>query len=202
VVFLNCYPAAENVVSLCINNYQGAVSIVKHLLEHGYKKIGMIKGPEDNVDAQGRLRGLNDTLKKDKIELKSQYLVSGDFSIKSGYYGFTRLMSQRDRPEAIFAANDMMALGAYEAATHSGLRIPEDVAVVGFDDIFLSRLLNPRLTTVHAPIIELGNKAMEYLLKMIEGEVNSKRAYHEEFSTGLVIGGSCGCKISRTTNIL
>jgi len=202
VVFLNCYPVAENVVSFSINNFQGATSIVEHLIEHGYKKIGMIKGPEDNVDAQDRFKGFKTTLKRNKIEFDSSYLISGDFSIKSGFYGFSRLMSQRDKPEAIFTANDMMAIGAYEAAAHFGLKIPEDIAVVGFDDIFLSRLLIPRLTTVHVPIIELGSKAMQYLLNMIDGTVNRKQAYREELTTGLVIGGSCGCKISHSNDIV
>ena len=104
-----------------------------------------------------------------------------------------RLMSQPHKPEAIFAANDMMAVGAYEAAGSSNIKIPQDVAVVGFDDIYLSRLLSPRLTTVHVPIVELGTKAMRYLLKMITGEVDPKMPCCEELSTDLVIGGSCGC---------
>ena len=102
-------------------------------------------------------------------------------------------MSQPRKPEAIFAANDMMAVGAYEAAKDANVNIPQDIALVGFDDILLSRLLTPRLTTVHVPIVELGTKAMRYLLRMISKEVDQNKPYCEKFSTGLVIGGSCGC---------
>ncbi|MCI0531766.1 MAG: substrate-binding domain-containing protein, partial [candidate division Zixibacteria bacterium] len=108
---------------------------------------------------------------------------------------------QPKKPEAVFAANDMMALGAYEAARTSNILIPQNVAVTGFDDIFLSRLLNPRLTTVHVPITELGSKAVRHLLKMISGEVNPERSFREELSVGVVIGGSCGC-VSTTSQLL
>jgi len=87
----------------------------------------------------------------------------------------------------------MMAVGIYEAARNAGIKIPEDIAVVGFDDIYLSRLLQPRLTTVHVPIQELGSRAIQYLFKMIDGEADQKEPYREELATGLVVGGSCGC---------
>jgi DNA-binding LacI/PurR family transcriptional regulator len=105
-------------------------------------------------------------------------------------------MTLAEKPEAIFAANDMMALGVYEGAKVLKIRIPEDIAVTGFDDVYLSRLLSPRLTTVHAPIEELGSKAVRYLLRVINNEVNPLEAYHEKLSTGLIIGGSCGCLIN------
>ncbi|NIW44906.1 MAG: substrate-binding domain-containing protein [Gammaproteobacteria bacterium] len=104
-----------------------------------------------------------------------------------------RLLSQTRKPEVIFTANDMMALGSFEAARVSNITIARDIALAGFDDIFSSRLLFPRLTTVHVPIMEMGSKAVRYLLKMINGEVDPKAPYREELSTGLVIGGSCGC---------
>jgi len=102
-------------------------------------------------------------------------------------------MSQPHKPEAIFAANDMIASGVYEAARNSNIQIPQDVSIVGFDDIYLSRLLVPRLTTVHVPIVELGQKAVRYLIKMMTGEVDPKTPYRETVSTGLVIGGPRGC---------
>lgn len=183
----------DRYISFRIDNYRGAAANVEHLVEHGYKKIGMIKGPEGNCDAEERFSGFKNTLEKHNIDFNPAFVVNGDFTSKSGYYGFMRLMSQSDKPEAVFAANDMMALGAYEAAKDSNIVIPDHVALTGFDDVFLTRLLTPRLTTVHAPITELGNKAVSYLLKMISGEVEVDQPYHESLSTGLVIGGSCGC---------
>lgn len=201
VVLLNCPVEAENIVSFSINNYQGAYSAVEHLINHGYTKLGMIKGPEKNADAQARWLGFYDALKKHGLDLNSSHIIAGDFSMRSGYYGFTRLLNQKEKPDAIFAANDMTAVGIYEAASNTGLRIPQDIAVAGFDDIFLSRLLNPRLTTVHVPIMELGSSAMRYLIRMIEGDVDINKSYKVELSTGLVVGGSCGCNGSGLKSI-
>ncbi|MBL7095639.1 LacI family DNA-binding transcriptional regulator [candidate division KSB1 bacterium] len=193
MVLLNSCNSNNNSVCFNINNYQGAFTITEHLIGHGYKNIGMIQGPEGNCDADERFRGFSDALLKNNITIQDSLIVSGDFTAKSGYYGFIRLMSQSQKPEAIFAANDMMAVGVYEAARSSNINIPQDVAVVGFDNIYMSRLLTPRLTTVHVPIVELGTKAIRYLLKMIKNEVDANLPYCEELSTGLVIGGSCGC---------
>jgi LacI family transcriptional regulator len=194
IVLINSCPDLADVVNFQIDNYQGAFSLVEHLIWHGYKEIAIVKGPSENFDAQERHLGFLDALHKNNLSSKSSFEVSGDFEIKSGYYAFMRLMSQSKKPEAIFMSNDMMAVGAYEAAKVSNIKIPQDVAIVGFDDIYLSKLLNPRLTTIHVPISELGAKAVNYLLRMINGEVNPKKTYTEVLSIGLVIGGSCGCK--------
>jgi DNA-binding LacI/PurR family transcriptional regulator len=193
IVLINSCPDLTDAVSFQIDNYQGAYSIVEHLIGHGYKEIAIIKGPAENCDSQERYSGFLDALHKNNLSSKSSFEVSGDFGIKSGYYAFMRLMSQSKKPDAIFISNDMMAVGAYEAAKVSNIHIPHDVALVGFDDIYLSKLLNPRLTTVHVPISELGAKAVNYLIRIINGEVNAKQTYKEVLSTGLVIGGSCGC---------
>ena len=194
VVLMNISRNIENVVSFNIDNYQGAFTIVEHLIQkHGYKNIGMILGPEGNWDAAERYRGFRDALAQYSIPLKENLIVQGSFTAQSGYYGFGRLMSQKEKPEAIFAANDMMAVGIYQAAREVNLSIPHDVAVVGFDDIYLSKLLTPRLTTMHVPIFELGSKAIRYLFKMIEDPETFKKPYREDLTTGLMIGQSCGC---------
>jgi len=195
VVLLNCGVNDENVVSFSIDNYRGARQIVAHLINHGYKKIGMIKGPERNIEAQNRYKGFRDILEEKGIEYRSEFVLSGDFSISAGNYGFLRLMSLEDKPEAIFAANDYTAIGIYQAARNLNIKIPEDIAIVGFDDILTSSIIVPKLTTVHAPIVELGRRALNHLVKMIEGDIDLKEPYKEELSTGLVIGESCGCKI-------
>lgn len=201
VVLVNVCREMKKVVSFNINNYQGAFAITEHLIKHGYQKIGMILGPEGNCDAQERYRGFKDALVHHGLKFRKERTVQGDFSVRSGYYGFVRLMSQQQKPQAIFAANDMMAVGVYEAARESNIRIPQDVAVVGFDDIYLSRLLNPRLTTVHVPISELGSKAIQYLFRMVNQEVDANTPYREELTTGLVIGGSCGCNAPIIPNL-
>ncbi len=194
IVLLNACRDLQTGVRFNINNYQGAFAVVEHLVQaHGYTSIGMIQGPIGNCDAEERYRGFQDALKVHGVPLRKELIVQGDFTARSGYYGFMRLMSQRERPRAIFAANDMMAVGLYEAAKNSNVDIPGDVAVVGFDDITLSRFISPRLTTVHVPMVELGSKSVRYLLKMISREVDPHEPYREELPTGVIIGGSCGC---------
>ncbi|OGB61713.1 MAG: hypothetical protein A2Y94_00155 [Caldithrix sp. RBG_13_44_9] len=196
VVLIDAPQNINQVVSFNINNFQGAYSVVEHIINHGYKKVGIIIGPEGNCDSDERFRGFSHALKKYNLPLDQDFIIRGDFTYRSGYYSFIRLMSQNKKPDAIFATNDMMALGIYEAARNSQIKIPQDVAIVGFDDIFSSRLLQPRLTTVHVPISELGSSAVRYLFKMINGEVDLHKPCRNELTTGLVIGGSCGCPIS------
>ncbi len=194
LVLLNCSLGIPGTVSISFDNFQGAKAATLHLIKHGYKRIAIITGPDVNFDARERFRGFKEALREKGINFPKSYVVSGEFNIKSGYYGFMRLMSLPERPRAVFAANDMMALGAYEAASNSGIRIPDDVAITGFDDIFPSRLLIPRLTTVHAPIVEMGRTAMKYLLKLIDDGWQPEEEYSIKLTTGLVIGGSCGCQ--------
>lgn len=201
VVLLNCCAGKNDVVRFGIDNYRGAYLMTEHLVGHGYKTIGMVKGPERNVEASDRHKGFKDALEAHNLNYDPSLIIQGDFSMRSGYYGFLRMMSQAEKAEAVFFANDMMALGAYEAARSSNLKIPQDVAMAGFDDIFSSRIITPRLTTVHTPIIELGGRAMNYLIKMIEWDVDPQEPYQEELSTGLVIGGSCGCSTIQSQNI-
>lgn len=193
VILLNVYRDQQDIVSFNIDNYHGSFAITEHLIKHDYKKIGIISGPPGNCDAKDRFRGYKEALTQYGLSFDKNLIVEGDFKSQSGYYGFLRLMSQPEKPEAIFAANDMMAVGIYEAARTSGIKIPEDIAIVGFDDIHLSRFLQPRLTTVHVPIQELGSRAIRYLFKMINGEVDPKLPHREELTTGLIIGSSCGC---------
>jgi DNA-binding LacI/PurR family transcriptional regulator len=128
------------------------------------------------------------------MKIDKSLILSGDFSMRSGYYGLLRLINQENRVQAVVMANDMMAIGGYKAMEQSKLEIPKDIAIVGFDDIFSSGIVKPRLTTVHIPVVDLGRRAVEYLIKMIDGHIDPKQPYLEQLSTGLVIGGSCGCK--------
>jgi DNA-binding LacI/PurR family transcriptional regulator len=193
IVLINSCPELTNTVNFQIDHYQGAFNCVEHLIGHGYKKIGMIKGPAENCDSQERYSGFRNALQKNNLEHSELFEFAGDFSIRSGYEGFIKIMNQSVKPNAIFIANDMMAIGAYEAAKELHVRIPNDVAIAGFDNIYLSKLLNPRLTTIHVPISDLGAKAVNYLLKMISGEVSPNIAHKEILPTELVIGSSCGC---------
>jgi len=202
MVLLNCGEDIKNVVSFGVDNYRGAFVMTEHLIGHGYRNIAIVKGPEQNTEASDRFRGFADALRENGINLNESMIIPGDFSFKSGYYGFLRLMGNKEKPQAIFFSNDMMALGAYEAARGAGVSIPGDVAVAGFDDIFSGRIVSPRLTTVNIPIMELGSRAMSYLLKMINGDVDPNESHKEVLSTGLIVGGSCGCSNNIAHNII
>jgi DNA-binding LacI/PurR family transcriptional regulator len=195
VVLINTCGDFKKIDQIKINNFQGAFNIVEHFIKvHKYKKIGIINGPKGNCDAEERLAGYLNALKKYKVRRDDSLIMNGDFDPESGVLGFTTLMNQKVKPEAIFAANDMMAVGAYEAAKELGYKIPEDIAIAGFDDIYLSRFLNPRLTTIHVPITDLGSKAVKYLLNRINKKERNGKVHFEVLPIELVIGGSCGCK--------
>lgn len=190
-VLINSKVELENYNTVGVDNFQGAYSIVDYLVKNlNYKKIAHISGPDANNDAIQRKEAYQKALEDNNIELNEQWLVNSDFTVKGGEYACRRLLSLLDKPEVIFAANDMMAIGCYKAITSFNLNIPDDIAVVGFDDIFVSQFLTPRLTTVHVPIFEIGKTAAEILLKKIDN-TNHEESNHVRISTGIVVGKSC-----------
>ncbi len=172
-----------------IDNYQGAYSIVQYLIQQlKHDKIGLIKGPTKNNDAAQRTAGYLAALNDNDIKVRKDWIIDGDFTIQGGELACSRLLSLIDRPEVIFCANDMMAGGCFRAARAMGVKIPEEIGIVGFDHIFLSDFLTPRLTTVHVPIQEVGKTAAKILLERIKD--SSLKARHHKISTGIIVGNS------------
>lgn len=194
VVSMNMGDDGNSLPGFGIDNHNGAFAVVEHLINHGYRKIGIIQGPEGNFDAESRFEGYLQALNKHNIPFNNSFAINGDFANKGGFYAFCRLMSLPDKPEAIFTANDMMAIGCYDAAKSMSLNIPDDVAIAAFDDIYIGSLLSPQLTTAHVPIEELGVKAFQYLKKVIDGEIPKTQPFYEKLSVGLIVRKSCGCK--------
>ena len=157
------YPA------LTIDNYSAAVAMVEHLVQAGHRRIAFIGGPEGNFDARERLRGYRDALARLAPEAPPQEFA-GDFSETAGYEAGKRIAQAADRPQAVFAANDMMALGCLYAFNEAGVRVPQDIALAGFDDIPLARFVHPTLTTMRVSIAELGGRAMSRLLDTIDSD--------------------------------
>lgn len=177
--------------TVAIDSYQGAYNATEYLIsKKGFKKIAHITGPMDNDDAYLRKKGFIDACKKHGINVNKSFLVAGDFTKESGYHGFIQLYGLEDKPEAIFASNDMMALGCYEAAEYLELKIPDDMALVGFDDIFISQYLNPGLTTVRVQIEEVGRKAASILIDKLNG-TNGKVHPLVKVQTDLIVRNSC-----------
>lgn len=176
----------ERVNYVSIDNIGATRIVIEHLLSMGRRKIALIAGAADNMDAQERLEGFQ--LAMDDAGLSSDLVVCGDFQRRSAYEATKQLLNKDI--DAIFACSDVMAQGAYEALYEAGMRIPDDVAVVGFDDLPTAELLQPPLTTIRQPIREKGSVATSLLLDTIEGK--SHEAKHVVLPTTLIIRESTG----------
>lgn len=177
--------------SVGINNYQGSFDMVEFLIQKkGYSKIAHITGPSENNDSILRKKGFEDACHKFGIRINKNWVVKGEFTRSSGKSACSTLLTLANKPEVIFAANDMMAFGCYEAIKDKGLKIPRDIAVVGFDDIYISKYMNPPLSTVKINIIKVGKSAAEILLHKLDAE-NSNSSKNIKIPTQLVIRESC-----------
>jgi LacI family transcriptional regulator len=169
IVLLNSGAGGGAYSSVSIDNYSAAYAMVRHLAHCGHRRIAFVTGPADNFEAQERLRGYRAAL-ADLLPGEKEIVHDGDFSEESGTRVGAAVARQRKRPDALFAANDMMAIGAQIALRQAGVRIPEDIALAGFDDIPVARYVTPALTTVRVPIAELGAQALERLTRLIANE--------------------------------
>jgi LacI family transcriptional regulator len=167
-VLMNTQAADGTHAALGIDNYGGARAMVRHLIDCGHRRIAFIGGPSNNFDACERLRGYRDELASGSPGTQP-WEVAGEFDEASGHRAAQELLSAKERPDAIFAANDMMALGCLFALSQAGVQVPQDIALAGFDDIPLSRYVVPSLTTMRVDIDELGGRAMRTLLAMTPG---------------------------------
>ena len=183
--------------SVVPDDYYGASLATEHLIALGHHHIGYINGPENWHTCRARLRGYQETLAGHGLPFEAALVQPGDWEIASGYAAAQNLLKLSERPTAIFAANDVMALGAIYAIQDSGLAVPQDVAVVGYDNRNFTNTVRPRITTVSMPVIEMGGVAAELLLKQLaEG-----RKEDEEIKVKgqLIIRETCGAsEASRT----
>ena len=180
--------------SVTIDNQGGSHAVVRHLTGLGHERIAFIAGPPGNADAAERLRGYRQSCRKADVICSPDLEFSGDFTEASGYASALQILRRAPRPTAIFASNDAMAVGALFALREQHIAVPEEMALVGFDDIPIARYVTPRLTTVTVAIAELGRRAFELLLASIEPKT-SRRPQRETLSTTLVVRESCGALI-------
>lgn len=185
----------EGYASLGIDNHGGALAMTRHLLGTGLRRIAFIGGPEDNDDARERLRGYCDALLEHDGDLEP-WVLAGNFDEDSGHRVGQALLSMEERPEAIFAANDMMAIGCLYALGRGGIRSPDDIAVVGFDDIPLARYVHPALTTMRVDIAALGAHAIKTLLDS-DARQDGRTHAATLLQTELVVRDSCGAHRNR-----
>ena len=178
--------------SMVVDNVGGAVAAVEHLLAQGRRRIAHIGGPTGNLEARERQAGYVQALTGAGCQPQ---VLSGDFTQASGHVATTALLAEGVRPDAIFAANDMMAIGALLALQEAGVRCPEDVAVVGFDDVPIAALVRPALTTLRIEIAETGRRAMDRLVALIAAANDPEAAPDvacEILKPQLVVRQSCG----------
>ncbi|MDR5695265.1 MAG: LacI family DNA-binding transcriptional regulator [Armatimonadota bacterium] len=179
--------------SVAVDNVLGAKRAVSHLISHGHERIVHITGPSYVSNAVERLQGYREAMEEAGLKVRKEWIVAGDFTRRSGYAKAIELLSLKPRPTAIFAENDNMAVGALGAAFELGLRVPEDVAIVGFDDIDLAGAEAIQLTTVSQHTYEMGEKAVSLLLQRIEaGE--RRDPIQVTLDPTLIIRRSCGCQ--------
>jgi DNA-binding LacI/PurR family transcriptional regulator len=171
------------------DDYGGAFAATRHLIELGHRRIGVISSVWRPFAIEERERGIHDAMAQAGLAPDPELLTLGDFSIESGARAGRTLLGIATPPTAIFALNDRMALGLIRAAGDSGLRVPADLSVVGFDDISLATLLTPALTTVSQPGFALGTAAARALFQLLDGEPLAPPA---ALPTELIVRGSTG----------
>lgn len=194
-VLIGRKPEHTDITTIDADNVRGASMAAQHLARMGYGRIATITGPLNMVAALDRREGFLYGLQTMGIEAPAAYIQEGDWSEWSGTQGMERLLHAAPPPEAVFVASDSMAIGALKAIRSAGLKVPEDIALVGFDDIPLAATAEPPLTTVHQPIDQLGFLAATMLIDLLQtapAEEDGIRAQHIVLPTELVVRASCG----------
>jgi LacI family transcriptional regulator len=181
----------ENVSFIQVENYQGACTAIKHLIENGRRNIAHISGAQKRLPARQRLAGYVDTLQSNGLPINENLIVESWPSIGGGYSAAIQLF-EKSKPDAVFCYNDLIAIGVLTAANELGLKIPTDLAIVGFDDILPASLVSPMLTTVSIAQYELGCFAANQILQQIVQTPPS--ASPVSFPVELVVRESCGAK--------
>lgn len=174
VVMLNNVVDIEDLLCVTTDQYGGAALAMRHLTERGHRKIGLIAGAFSPHVYTARYNGYVDVLREVGEEIDMRFVQTIEPTVEDALRCVTPMLSLRDRPTALFCTNDTIAIGAMKAVLRAGLRIPEDIAIVGFDDSEISRLVEPELTTVHVDTVRMGQIAAEELIAKIKGKGSQK----------------------------
>ncbi|MFJ3139302.1 LacI family DNA-binding transcriptional regulator [Streptomyces sp. NPDC102359] len=187
IPFVVIDPAGDpdpDVPSVGSANWAGGLAATRHLTERGHRRIAIITGPEDMLCSLARLDGYRSAMAMAGLEVDQRLTRFGDFHVQGGFERAMELLEGPDRPTAIFAGSDLQALGVLEAARVKGLRVPEDLSVVGYDDVPLAQWSSPPLTTVHQPLRHMAEEASRMLLRP---DVTGGAAQRIELATRLVV---------------
>lgn len=183
-------PVPRGFSSILVDDEGGTRNAIEHAISMGYREIACIGGAMNVNIGKDRARGFRSAMKKHGLPVRRQWMVEGGFGKDAGYDGLIRFHTQNEMPELIFAMTYPIALGVYEAAKELGLRIPEDVDVICFGDSDVGKIISPALSCVSQPNYELGSKAVELMLKILE-RTDAPREQHLVLPTDLVLRETC-----------
>lgn len=184
-------PEEMDIPVITVENKDGAAMLVSHLIEkHGRRRIVFLRGPEGHEDSIWRERGYREALASHNIPFNEALVSTGDFDQETAFYAMQMIVQGGIEFDAVFSGDDDASIGVYRALKQAGRLIPEDVAVVGFDDVDFAGYISPPLTTIRAPIEEVGREAVRQLLRLISGDQAESLVLKR---TELVIRESCGC---------
>ena len=175
----------STIPSVAVTNWSGGRAATEHLLALGHRRIAILCGPMTHLSSAARLAGYRSAYESAGLAIDPDLIRPGDFQFQSGYQQTSELLKLSHPPTAIFACSDMQAMGVYRALYASGQRIPQDVSVIGFDDIPSAKYMCPALTTIRQPLFEMGRLATTMLLRLIGGE--SLENTRIELSTDVVV---------------
>ncbi|EFM4170679.1 DNA-binding transcriptional regulator CytR [Escherichia coli] len=170
MVMANEFAPELELPTVYIDNLTAAFDAVNYLYEQGHKRIGCIAGPEEMPLCHYRLQGYVQALRRCGIMVEPQYIARGDFTFEAGSKAMQQLLDLPQPPTAVFCHSDVMALGALSQAKRQGLKVPEDLSIIGFDNIDLTQFCDPPLTTIAQPRYEIGREAMLLLLDQMQGQ--------------------------------
>ncbi|MFJ6213508.1 LacI family DNA-binding transcriptional regulator [Streptomyces sp. NPDC092296] len=183
-------PLPRDIAAVSAAHFSGARSVTAHLVGLGHRRIGMIGGPGEWLASRSRLAGHASALSEVGVLPSPELCSSVEPTADWGYSAAARLLDLPQRPTALIAFNDKAAVGALRAAYDRGLRVPEELSIAGFDDVYLSSSTVPMLTTVRQPLGELGRMAVSLLMRLMEG--HAVETLHVELATELIVRGSTG----------
>lgn len=189
-VVLACEYIDGAVSQVSIDNVGAAMDATRHLIQLGHRRIAYVNGPPDVILSRDRLRGYTLALQQAGLPVLEELIAPGTFYLESGVEAARRLLGLPEPPTAVFCANDEMAIGFIRAAEAMGRRVPDDVAVVGFDDIRFASFYRPALTTVAQPMYEIGRRAAQLLLDQVGGKADGPQSI--VLPHRLVVRESCG----------
>ena len=169
---INNYIKNTDISFIDVDNVNGSIIAVNHLINLGHKKIAFLNGPNSYINSIDRLKGYKLALESNDISFDESLIFEGNYGRKSGYYAAKRMLEINNRPSSVFVGNDRMAAGLVQGFSEEGVKVPEDISVLGYDDSDIATLITPQLTTMHVSFYELGKKCASEFVKYIKGDKN------------------------------